>query len=67
MKEDDPKSRAETTLFLLVSVDGKISSSESEAELMGIKALQLTKCEALKESYVRLEYDVIQDTIIDSK
>ena len=46
-------------------VDGR--SFKTEAELMGIKALQLTKCEALKESYVRLEYDVIQNTIIDSK
>ena len=46
-------------------VDGR--SFQTEAELMGIKALQLTKCEELKESYVCLEYDVIQNTIIDSK
>jgi 2,5-diamino-6-(ribosylamino)-4(3H)-pyrimidinone 5'-phosphate reductase len=44
-------------------IDGR--SFQTEAELMGIKALQLTKCEALKESYVRLEYDVIRNTIID--
>ena len=30
MKENNPKSRAETTLFLLMSVDGKISSGESD-------------------------------------
>jgi len=45
-------------------VDGR--SFQTEAELMGIKALQLTKCEALKKSYVCLEYDVIQNTIIYS-
>lgn len=42
-------------------------SFQTEGELGGIKALRLTKCEVLKDSYVRLEYDVIQDTIIDSK
>jgi len=46
-------------------IDG--NSFQTEAELMGIKALKLTKCEALKDSYIRLEYDVIQNTIIDSR
>ncbi|MCK5344759.1 MAG: dihydrofolate reductase family protein [Candidatus Heimdallarchaeota archaeon] len=46
-------------------IDGH--SFQTEAELMGIKALKLTKCEALKDSYIRLEYDVIQNTIIDSR
>jgi 2,5-diamino-6-(ribosylamino)-4(3H)-pyrimidinone 5'-phosphate reductase len=46
-------------------VDGR--SFQTEAELLGIKALQLTKCEALKASYVRLGYDVIKETIIDPK
>lgn len=46
-------------------IDG--NSFQSEAELMGIKALKLTRCEVLKDSYIRLEYDVIQDTIIDSR
>ncbi len=46
-------------------VDG--FSFQSETDLMGIKALKLAKCEALKDSYIRLEYDVIQKTIIDAK
>ncbi len=46
-------------------VDG--FSFQTEAELLDIKALRLTKCEALKDSYIRLEYDVIQNTIVDTK
>lgn len=30
MKENNLKTRSETTLFLLISVDGKISSGESD-------------------------------------
>ncbi|MEA1927022.1 MAG: dihydrofolate reductase family protein [Candidatus Auribacterota bacterium] len=44
-------------------IDGP--SFRTEAELTGIKALRLTKCEALKDSYLRLEYDVIKESIID--
>ncbi len=43
------------------------SSLQTEADLLQLKALQLTHCEALADSYVRLEYDVIQDTVIDAK
>lgn len=46
-------------------VDG--CSFQTEAELMGIKALKLTKCEVLNDSFIRLEYDVIQNTTIDFK
>jgi len=46
-------------------VDGR--SLQSEAELLDIKTLRLAKCEALADSYVRLEYDVIQETVIDPK
>ncbi len=46
-------------------VDG--CSFQAEGELLGIKTLQLTKCEALKDSYIRLEYDVIQNTVVDPK
>jgi 2,5-diamino-6-(ribosylamino)-4(3H)-pyrimidinone 5'-phosphate reductase len=37
----------------------------TEQELVNLKALKLVKCEVLKDSYLRLEYDVIQDTVID--
>jgi hypothetical protein len=33
--------------------------------LADLKALKLTRCEALEHSYLRLEYDVISETIID--
>ena len=46
-------------------VDGY--SFQAENDLMGLKALKLTKCEVLKDSYLRLEYDVIQDTVVDPK
>jgi len=39
----------------------------TEADLTGIKALRLTRCEELKDSYLRLEYDVIQETVIEPK
>jgi 2,5-diamino-6-(ribosylamino)-4(3H)-pyrimidinone 5'-phosphate reductase len=42
-------------------------SLQTEADLSQLKALRLTRCEALQDSYVRLEYDVIQETVIDSK
>jgi 2,5-diamino-6-(ribosylamino)-4(3H)-pyrimidinone 5'-phosphate reductase len=46
-------------------VDGY--SFQTESDLIGLKALKLTRCEVLSNSYLRLEYDVIQTTIIDSK
>lgn len=46
-------------------IDGH--SFQTETELLGIKALRLTKCERLKDSYIRLEYDVIQNTIVEPK
>jgi len=46
-------------------IDGP--SFQTEADLLGLKALKLTKCETLGDSYVRLEYDIIQETVIDPK
>jgi 2,5-diamino-6-(ribosylamino)-4(3H)-pyrimidinone 5'-phosphate reductase len=40
-------------------------SLHTEEDLKKIKPLKLTKCEALKDSYIRLEYDVINETIIE--
>ena len=42
-------------------------SFQTEADLLGLKALKLAKCELLRDSYVRLEYDVIQETVVDPK
>ncbi len=42
-------------------------SLQTEADLLQLKALKLTRCEALADSFVRLEYDVIQDTVVDAK
>jgi 2,5-diamino-6-(ribosylamino)-4(3H)-pyrimidinone 5'-phosphate reductase len=47
------------------AMDG--ASFQTEAELLGLKALRLTKCEALSDSYVRLTYDLIQETVVDPK
>ena len=46
-------------------VDGR--SLQSVDELTGLKALKLVRCEALEHSYIRLEYDVINETIIDPR
>jgi len=46
-------------------VDGR--SLQSEDELVDLKALKLTRCEVLEHSYLRLEYDVINETIIEPK
>ncbi len=40
-------------------------SLRTEQELVDLKALKLVRCEVLEHSYLRLEYDVIQDTHID--
>jgi len=37
----------------------------TEQELVNLKALKMVKCEVLEHSYLRLEYDVIQGTVID--
>lgn len=42
-------------------------SLQCEQDLCGLKALRLTRCQTLEDSYVRLEYDVIQETVIDAK
>jgi len=44
-------------------VDGR--SLRTEEELVKLKALRLVRCEVLEHSYIRLEYDVIKETIID--
>jgi len=51
-------SRATSTL-----VDGR--SLQNEAELADLRALKLVKCEVLEDSYLRLEYDVTNPTIIN--
>jgi len=43
-------------------IDGK--SLLAEDELIELKALRLTKSEVLEDSYLMLEYDVIQETKI---
>ena len=55
-------------------VGGKATSSlidglslQTEEDLTNLKALKLVKCEILGDSYIRLDYDVINETVIDSK
>jgi 2,5-diamino-6-(ribosylamino)-4(3H)-pyrimidinone 5'-phosphate reductase len=43
-------------------MDGQ--SLRTEADLVDLKALKLVKCEVLEHSYLRLDYDVIQETVI---
>lgn len=43
-------------------IDGE--SLHTETDLVHVKVLKLTKCEPLKENYVLLEYDVINETKI---
>lgn len=50
--------RATSTL-----IDGR--SLQTEKELVDLKALRLVRCEVLEHSYLRLEYDVINETVID--
>jgi 2,5-diamino-6-(ribosylamino)-4(3H)-pyrimidinone 5'-phosphate reductase len=45
-------------------IDG--SSLQTEEGLTNLKALKLVRCEVLQDSYLRLEYDVINETVIDS-
>ncbi len=42
-------------------------SLHNEKDLEKIKSLKLIKCEVLKDSYIHLLYDVVQETKIDSK
>lgn len=44
-------------------IDGP--SLKTEKDLKNIKALTLVRCDVLQGSYLRLEYDVINETIID--
>ena len=43
-------------------IDGE--SLHSEADLLSIKALKITKCEMLEDNYIHIEGDVENDTII---
>jgi len=45
-------------------IDGE--SLQTEEDLVHLKALKLVRCEVLRDSYIRLDYDVINETIIDS-
>lgn len=44
-----------TTLFMLMSVDGKISTGASD----DLGVLKLQECAVLEDSYLRLRYEVI--------
>jgi len=44
-------------------IDGP--SLKTEKELIHLKALNLVRCDILSDSYLRLEYDVINETVID--
>ncbi len=64
--------RPVTTLFMLASVDGKISTGgkdtptlidgrplTAKTELSGLGVLQLEDCTVLRDSYIRLRYKVV--------
>jgi 2,5-diamino-6-(ribosylamino)-4(3H)-pyrimidinone 5'-phosphate reductase len=40
-------------------------SLQTEADLVNLKALRLRACQILENSYLQLEYDIINDTLID--
>ena len=46
-------------------IDGE--SLHSEIDLKNIKALKLIKCNILKDSYLHIQYDVINETDISLK
>jgi len=46
-------------------VDGP--SLQTEEDLVNLKALKLVRCEVLEQSYLRLAYDVLNETIIDPR
>jgi len=41
------------------------TSLRMEQELVNLKALKLVQCSVLEHSYLRLEYDVINETVVD--
>ena len=44
-------------------IDGE--SLHSEQELLNIKALKLVKCDVLENSYLHLQYDIINETEVE--
>ncbi len=44
-------------------MDGE--SLQTERDLLNLRALKLTKCQVLSDSYLRLEYDVMNDTFVE--
>jgi 2,5-diamino-6-(ribosylamino)-4(3H)-pyrimidinone 5'-phosphate reductase len=42
-------------------------SLQTEEDLVNLRALRLVRCEALQDSYVRLDYDVVNETVLDPK
>ena len=46
-------------------IDGQ--SLQIEEDLLNLKALKLVHCEVLQDSYLHLEYDVVNETVIDPK
>ena len=46
-------------------IDGE--SLHNTGDLINIKALILKKCDVLKNSYLHLQYDVINETVIEEK
>jgi len=44
-------------------IDGE--SLQTEQDLVNLKALKLVKCDVLENSYIRLEYGVINETVIE--
>ncbi len=54
----EDKNRPITTLFMLVSVDGKISTGSAD-ELDVDKDFPKIECKVLSDSYIRLRHKVI--------
>jgi Pyrimidine reductase, riboflavin biosynthesis len=42
-------------------------SLQTEEDLVNLRALRLVRCEALQDSYLRLDYDVVNETVLDPK
>lgn len=62
-----------TVIVAPLLVGGKATSSlvdgdslRCEKELVNLKALKLSGCVVLDHSYIRLDYDVIQNTVVDT-
>ena len=43
------------------------ASAQVEADLVNLKALKLTQCKVLEDSFLHLQYDVVNETVIDPK